>query len=471
MAENRIKELEKRLAELEELFVATIAQKDKEIADLKKENADLRRQLGKDSNNSSKPPSSDGFKKGKKPKSLRKSGGKNGGQFGHSGKTLEMSKTPDETITNKVCTCGNCGADLTNNPIVNIERRQIFDVPPVVLKVIEYQSEIKRCACGTTTKAAFPENVNSPVQYGASVGSLLAYWNVAQFISVERCTEMFAELTGFKISQATVLSHMNKIEEKLIPHQNYVFEQLVKSYLLHADETGIPIGKIGHWLHVISNELWTLYHVHKSRGSEAMIDMGVLPIFKGIVVSDFWSSYFTFDNLIHAMCCAHLLRECQGVTDNNCGDWARRMFELLQLSWHTTKLARTSNKPIEPAIVTAIFERYDSIVSNGFMEVKSLPDSQSKTDAINLLKRFDKHKENILRFVVDNKVPFDNNQAERDVRMVKAKTKVSGCFRTLEGARQFASIRGFVSCLRKQSRDVLLSFEQVVNGCFAWTMG
>lgn len=469
MANQKIIELERRinsaLATIDEL-TKRAAELETEIAHLKIENADLKRRLGMDSNNSSKPPSSDGFRK--KPKSLRKSGGKTGGQPGHKGKTLKFSETPDEIIVLPVCYCGKCNADLTNKPVLTIEKRQEFNVPRVQLTVTELRAQIKQCNCGAITKAIFPDGINAPVQYGWSVKSLLTYWNVAQCIPMERCVEMFSELTGYQISEGTLFNHVNKFEALLKPVEQQIRNALNRSPVNNADETGMPMAGKNKWLHSLSNDQWTLYYVHDKRGSEAMIEMGILPEYKGILVHDFLSSYFKFEGVTHAMCCAHLLRECQGMIDNHGGSWAKEIQGLLRLTWHETKQLREAGAGWDQRELDAVLKKYDNIIKQGELELGAILKCQVRTDAKNLLKRFAEHKASILRFMTDSRVPFDNNQAERDVRMIKVKKKVSGGFRTLEGARQFARIRGFVSTLRKQGRDVLKSFQEVMQGSFAF---
>ena len=227
MANERIEILEKRVAELEGLLVsalATIETLGKENTQLKIKVADLERQLGMDSNNSSKPPSSDGYKK--KPKSERQKGGKNGGQVGHPGKTLKMSDKPDVVIVHKVCVCGKCNANLEGVRAQGVEKRQVFDVPPIELLITEHQAEIKRCSCGEINKADFPDNVTSHVQYGESVTSLLGLWNIGHFIPYERCAEMFADLTGYNISEGTIFSHLNTLERKVFPIETQIREAL-----------------------------------------------------------------------------------------------------------------------------------------------------------------------------------------------------------------------------------------------------
>ena len=250
--DERVITLEKRVLELEDLLVSALAtievlRKDNELlkvenTHLKIEIADLKRQLGMDSNNSSKPPSSDGFKK--KPKSLRPSGGKNGGQSGHSGRTLKMSDEPDVVITHRVHACGKCGADLENEPAQSVVKRQVFDLPPIELEVTEHQAEIKHCSCGEINRADFPANVASHVQYGERVTSLLGLLNIGHFIPYERCAEIFADLTGYKISEGTVFSHLRTLERKMFPIELQIREALSAAPVLNADETGCPvIGK------------------------------------------------------------------------------------------------------------------------------------------------------------------------------------------------------------------------------------
>ena len=419
MANERIIALEKRVAELEDLLVSALATIEilrEENTQLKAKIADLERQLGMDSNNSSKPPSSDGFKK--KPKSLRQSGGKNGGQPGHPGRTLKMSDEPDVVITHRVHTCGKCNRNLENEPAQSVVKRQVFDLPPIELEVTEHQAEIKRCSCGEINKAEFPANVTTHVQYGESVTSLLGLWNVGHFIPYERCAEMFADLTGYKISEGTVFSHLQTLERKVFPIELQIREALAAAPVLNADETGCPVIGKNKWLHSLSDPNWTLYHVHDKRGGEAMIDMGILPDYEGVLVHDFWKSYFNFAGT-HAMCNAHLLRECQGILDNHGGTWAGDMQNLLRLTWHEVKLKRKQRERLKEEEIEDIFQKYDKIVENGQNALENILKCEVRTAAKNLLIRFADYKADILRFVTDDRIPFDNNQAERDVRMVK----------------------------------------------------
>ena len=302
---------------------------------LKARIAELERQLGQNSNNSSKPPSSDGFKK--KPKSLRPTGGKTGGQPGHKGHKLMMTDKPDEVIVHPVCQCEHCHASLVDEPVLEYESRQVFDLPPTRLWATEHQAEIKECPlCLKQNRAAFPDGVVVQAQYGLGVKALLAYWNVGQFISFERCAEMFYDLTGHTISEGTVAHALELTANRIAPHEQQVREELLDSPVNHADESGVRVGKKLHWLHVVSNGKWTYYHPHPNRGRKAIDAAGLLPQYKGVLVTDFWKSYLNLDSE-HAFCCAHLLRECQGIIDNHGGVWAADMQALLREAWHLTK--------------------------------------------------------------------------------------------------------------------------------------
>jgi len=426
--------------------------------------AELERQLGQNSNNSSKPPSSDGFKK--KPKSLRKTGGKTGGQPGHKGHKLKMTDTPDEIVVHEVCQCKNCHASLKDEPVLDYESRQVFDLPPSRLWATEHQAQIKACPnCLKRSRASFPEGVTVQAQYGLGVKALLAYWNVGQFISFERCAEMFYDLTGHTISEGTVAHALALTAHSVAPYEQQIREGLLDSPVNHADESGLRVGKKLWWLHVVSNGKLTYYHPHPNRGRKAIDAAGLLPRYKGVLVTDFWKSYLNLDSE-HAFCCAHLLRECQGIIDNHGGAWAAAMQTLLRETWHLTKQRREKDQGFSPEELSDINQRYKTIVTAGFEQLNAVLKPSVKTVSKNLLLRFDKYHNEILRFACDPLVPFDNNLAERDIRMVKTKAKVSGAFRTDEGVKQFATIRGFISTVRKQGCRILDAISQVLAGEF-----
>jgi transposase len=457
------KQLERAL-EIIAMQSAVIEQLTAENEHLKARISELERQLGQNSNNSSKPPSSDGFKK--KPKSLRPTGGKTGGQPGHKGHKLKMTDTPDEVIVHSVCKCEHCHASLVDERVLDYEHRQVFDLPRIRLWATEHQAEIKECPrCERQSRAAFPENVKVQAQYGLSVKGLLTYWNVGQFISFERCAEMFYDLTGHTISEGTVALALALTAHSVAPYERQIREGLLVSPVNNADESGVRVGKKLQWLHVVSNGKLTYYHPHPKRGREAIDAAGLLPQYKGVLVTDFWKSYLNLDSE-HAFCCAHLLRECQGIIDNHGGVWAADMQALLREAWHLTKQRREKGESLSPEELSGINERYKATIAAGFEQLDALLKPSVKTVAKNLLLRFDKYHNEILRFTTNSLVPFDNNQAERDIRMVKTKTKVSGAFRTDNGVKQFASIRGFISTVRKQGCRILDAISQALSGEF-----
>jgi transposase len=458
-------------AEIAAFFMGLLiknAELEAQIKELELQVKELKRQLDSKSNNSSKPPSSDGFRK---PKSQRTSGGKIGGKPGHDGTTLCMVKTPDSVELHTPHTCEHCQASLQSAAPFREECRQVFDIPPVKIDITEHRVQYKVCPnCNKVNQGLFPIGVEASTQYGERVKSFVAYLSVYQLLPVERIQQLLKDLTGYCPSEATILSYLDKLNDAIIPVEATIREQLLKSEVLHTDETGARVqGKL-HWIHSVSNEHWTLYNVHEKRGNPAMDAMNILPNYHSIVVHDCWVPYFKEHyQFEHALCGAHLLRECQGIIDYDKQSWAQAMQTLLKEAWHKAKQARLSNQSIPEPEQHQIEQTYDAIIAQGETEnpvsstlsCEKKRGRQAKTKAINLISRFAKYKQAILRFIHDPRVPFDNNQAERDIRMMKVKQKVSGTFRTMKGAEQFARIRGFISTLRKQNYDVLLSLIDV----------
>ncbi|WP_052948018.1 IS66 family transposase [Aneurinibacillus tyrosinisolvens] len=317
-----------------------------------------------------------------------------------------------------------------------------------------------------------------PIQYGESWSAWCAYLNTYQHLPLERISQLFEDLTGHRPSEATLLSHLEKLSIQLEPIENTSRQNLVGSKVVHADETGMRIeGKL-HWLHTVCNDKWTLYNVHQKRGKEAINAMGVLPAYKGIVVHDFWKPYFNADyDFTHALCGVHLLRECQGIIDYDKHQWASEIQALLREALKKSKQASEAGRPLEPEVISDIETNYDEIISRGTKQWRPplKPDvpgkrgRKAKGKAANLAERFILYKADILRFLQNALVPFDNSQAERDIRMVKVKEKVSGSFRTEKGAIQFARIRGFISTIRKQGKDLLDSIILVNRGQFTFS--
>lgn len=435
----------------------------------------LERQVGLTSANSSKPPSSDGLRK---PKSLRTSGGKKGAPKNHDGHTLQMVETPDVIETHTLHSCAHCNTSLQDVPVITYGRRQVFDLPLPQLIVTEHRLEKKCCPnCGTKQQARAPKQVNAPVQYGESWTAWCTYLHTYHNLPLERIGQLFLDMTGQRPSDATLLRGLASISAEIQPLTTYIRKELANSACVHADETGMRVQGKTQWLHTVSSDKWTLYQVHEKRGRAAIDAHDVLPTYKGILVHDCWASYFhkayAFE---HALCGAHLLRECQGVMDYDQQHWAAEMKALLQEACHEKKEWRQTGTPISEEKRRDFSLRYDKILEKGEQEwaTPSQTDApvkrgrKKKSKAANLGERFRRHKAAILRFLQDAHVPFDNSLAERDMRMMKVKQKVSGSFRTQEGAEQFALIRSFLSSLRKQKRDILPALLAVVRGQFVF---
>jgi transposase len=431
----------------------------------------LESQTKKNSNNSSKPPSSDGFKK--QTKSLRRSSGKSpGGQIGHKGTTLEKSENPDEIIIHKLYKCDLCGVSLEDILLERYIVRQVVDIPEIKAKVTEHRSEVIKCLCGHINKAAFPEDVLQPVQYGTKLKAASVYLSQNQLIPYKRQSEVFEDLFNIHLSQGTLVSINKSCYEALETVEENIKNKLKESTgTLHFDETGVSVNSILKWLHVTSNEEYTYYNVHAKRGCEAINDIGILSAFKGTAVHDCWKSYFTYTNCDHALCCAHILRELNGITELEKQSWAEDMKKLLlDIKSEVDKTSSLANALIIDRIIH-YEKKYDAIVKIGLEEdfkqviiSNTEKPSRKKSKSGNLLNRLSLYKQEILRFMNDFDVPFDNNLAERDIRMTKVKQKISGTFRSSSGADYFARIRGYISTIKKQSKNVLESIEHALSG-------
>jgi transposase len=438
-------------------------QLEKQAAALK----ELQARLEKNSRNSSKPPSSDGYSKPKRTVSLRKPGQKpNGGQPGHEGRTLERSEHPEHTEVHPVVDCEQCGAALNTVEATAHEERQVFDIPAIRIEVTAHRAEIKICpGCGAENRGVFPKNVIGAVQYGNGVKTWATYFQTQHFVPVERTAQIFEDLLNHRIAEGTLIKAGQELAAGIEPATAAVKEHLRQAAVVHTDESGLRVtGKL-HWLHVVSTDGLTDYTVHAQRGQTAMDDAGVLPNFKGRAVHDHWKPYFGYQDCTHALCNAHHLRELQWIEKQYGQRWAARMADLLLEIKKTVATTQENGTEVLPAESVTVFEqRYDEILNAGYLvNPRPPPPTEKKpkkrgrpaqTPPLNLLDRLRDFKPQTLAFMSDFRVPFDNNQAERDVRMVKVKQKVSGGFRTLEGAKDFARIRGYLSTARKNAVNV-----------------
>lgn len=445
-----------------------------QIEKLEKRVHELERQLGQNSNNSSKPPSSDGMRK---PTNLRTPGGKKGAPKGRDGHTLRFA-VPDKIVIHPVSTCGHCAFSLEAVPARYDEKRQVFDLPPPRVLVTEHRAEKKCCPnCGVIQQAPFPERVNAPTQYGEGFAAWTTYLHGYQMLPLERIAQLFADLTGYRPSEATLLSYLKVISNSIKPAEQAIRKQLFSEPVVHADETSVRVEGKSHWLHTMSTAQWTLLGLNESRGSKGIDAIGMLTTYKGVVVHDFYKAYFKEHYAFeHVLCNAHLLRECQGIAQYDKHLWANQMKELLQESWKLARASRIEKIPLTEAVIQSIKKRYDEILEGGKGEwekdtvrEKTGPRGRKKkSKAANLGERFSIYKEAILRFIWDEQIPFDNNQAERDIRMIKVKQKVSGSFRTKEGADIFARIRSVISTLLKQKLPILSSLTSALRGQFSF---
>lgn len=427
---------------------------------------DLEGRLALNSTNSSKPPSSDGLQK-PAPRSLReKTGRKPGGQPGHRGHTLKQVAKPDHTHFHslEICTCGRCGGvSLKDAPVLDYERRQVFDLPPLRLEVSEHRAEIKRCpVSGLSVRAAFPADVEAPVKYGPHFRGLMLYLSNQQILPFDRLRQVCKDLFGQPLSLGTLAAINARASEALAPVERAIIQGLTRAPAVHADESGLRVAGKLHWLHVASTSLLTFFGVHGNRGAEAMDALGVLPHCLSWLIHDFWKPYLKYDAL-HALCNQHLLRELKFLFEQ-CGQlWAGQLGRFL-LDWKSDPRARDG---LEEDVFNHAHSQYRAIVRKGRADhPRRLPgQGRSKQDkATNLLDRLEDYDLCILAFLLDPNVPFTNNQGEQDIRMIKVKQKVSGCFRTLEGAQCFVRIRGYLSTCRKQGINLW-------DACFQAALG
>ncbi|MCP5016270.1 MAG: IS66 family transposase [Ketobacter sp.] len=445
-----------------ESLIEFILAMQQQLAEQKALIQELRDQLAKNSHNSSKPPSSDGLKK-PRTRSLRKKGQHpKGGQPGHKGDTLKMVAEPDYTEPHLVTTCPHCATDLMSLEPQRYEKRQVFDVPPVRLEVTEHQAEVKVCpGCDQEVKGVFPEHVSQPTQYGPRIKAQSSYLNNYHFIPLARTEELLQDFYGQSPSEAVVITANNTLATKTKPSRDSIKQQLITAAVGQFDESGLRVeGKL-HWLHVASTPELTHYHVHRKRGQEGMKAGGILPEFQGRAIHDHWKSYLTFD-CDHGFCNAHHLRELQFVLDQYEQDWAQEMSQLLLDIKAEVERTPAEMMSLPPDRLTYYEGEYDKVIAKG-LEANPPPEEPppkkqgrpKQSPPKNLLDRLQQYKPQTLAFMYDFRVPFDNNLAERDVRMVKVKQKVSGTFRTQSGADTFCAIRSYISTARKHGHNVI----------------
>src|SRR5579859_2127388 len=460
------------LAAQVETVTAHVTALEGEIATLRTENAALRARLDTNSRNSGKPPSSDGPGVTPHPQSLRtRSGRPPGGQPGHPGHTVRLVEEADAVEVHAPARCAGCGRSLESVPARQTERRQVVDIPPIKAWIIEHQAQTKCCpGCGVETSGAFPPEVAAPVQYGPGVATLAVYLTQEQLLPLGRTSAVLAEVFGCPVAEATVERAVAACYAQLAATEAAIKQSVTAAEVAHFDETGVNLSGTTAWLHVASTAHLTFYAVHKKRGQEALDAIGVFPAFRGRAMHDGLTSYWQYSQCAHALCNAHHLRELTFVEEQLGQSWAKDLKGVLGEIKQAVDTARRQGGASLPAEVQHEFgRRYDALLEEGAQaNPPPAPTGHrgrpKRGKAGNLVARLRDHKEATLAFMADFAVPFDNNQAERDIRMTKVREKISGCFRTPTGAARFCRIRGYLSTLHKQGLPILASLSQAIIG-------
>jgi transposase len=483
MTEEEIHQLRKENADLKE----ALAQKNQRIEEVEGllmgallRIEELERRAGKNSHNSSKPPSSDGLKHTLKPRPKKDKS--SGGQAGHHGHALQQVERPDEVVIHRPECCEACHHELGAVAGQICERRQIYELPQMRLRVIEHQVQAIGCpVCQHVSAAHFPRGVNAPTQYGPQMQALAVYLSQFQLLPMERLQELCSDLFGCQLSEGPLANWLAQAARTLEPSMLQLKELLGRSRVMHVDETGARIKGLLHWFHVSATPRLTYYAWHRKRGQEAMNTIGILPDYHGRLLHDRWSSY---DGYVckHSLCGAHLLRDCFAIAEHEKHPWAQSLYELLvhmlhvAQQWHL-RGAKAVPKAERDALVLQYFEALQQGFAASQSSAPSPPKKQGRpkqSEAKNLLDALLKRAEQVLAFLDDLSIPFTNNQAERDLRMIKVQQKISGTFRSTQGATAFCAIRSYLSTMRKQGRSMLAAMTAVFEGSpfpIAWEPG
>jgi len=455
---------------LQEQFQASLDELINALAELSETNEKLlariqalEEKVDKDSHNSNKPPSSDGPAQ-RYSRNRQSSGKKPGGQEGHEGTTLAMVKHPQHVYVHEVKRCHGCGRSLQQEKPRGYEPRQVFDIPPIVVEVSEHRAQIKRCPhCAEISVAAFPEGVNHKTQYGTRLKAFAVYLKNYGFLSYDRTAQAFADLFSIPLSVGTLASIDQRCARRVEGVVEQIRQKLIREKVVHFDETGLNINGQLYWLHGASTPSFTYYYPHKRRGTTATDQIGILPELKGNAVHDNWRAYMQYD-CSHSLCNAHHIRELTYVYEQGGQPWAQQMIGLLLESKEAvTQAKKAGKKRLDPCEIREYENRYQTIIASG-MRANPPPnraDSPGKrgrlkrSKAGNLVERLGKLQKETLRYLHDFRVPFDNNLAERDIRMMRVQQKVSGSFRSYGGALSFCRIRSYISTMRKQGLSVI----------------
>ena len=464
-------ELERKWVELERVSGERDRLQEQEIALLRARVAELEARLGQNSRNSSRPPSSEGYEKPAPRSRRQRSDRKTGGQPGREGKTLRQVERPDEVVRHAPASCEDCGASLAEAPVTSTETRQVFDLPQVVLRVVEHQIEHRLCGCGQVSMATAPAGVGAPAQYGPGVRALATYLLAGQHLPLARTAELLGELVGAPISEGSLAGWYTQAAAGLDGFDAALKSALGAADVLGVDETGARVDGGLAWIHAARTDTLTRYTVSARRGTVAMIEAGVLPALspETVLVSDFWSPYWKFD-VIHAVCGAHLGRELVAAAEvEGQTGWAQALDRLLREINRTTTGARDLGADgLASSLLATYRRRYHELIETGWA---ANPDHHAgqrgqrrRPKHVNLLDRLDTQRDEVLRYAHDLRVPYTNNGSEQDIRPLKIRLKIAGCLRTMTGAEAFCRLRSYLSTARKNHQSAYQALRILHDG-------
>ena len=473
--------MDARIAEFEALVVELRV----EIEALRSENAELRARLGKDSGNSSTPPSRDGRdrrvrraeeREARKQARIDNGGGvdrRPGKQPGAPGATLQR-RIPDRTVTHTPGSCGRCAGSLTDAPVVATATRQVLDIPPPRVDVTDHVVEKRRCSCGHVTSAVFPSQATAPTCWGPRIKAVAVYLMIRQHIPLERAHEAVAVLFDAPLSEGTLAGLSVDAAQRLAPFMTELAALIRSSAVVCADETSCKTGRSTSWVHTASTSELTLLAHHARRGIDAIIAIGVLPGYRGVIMHDGLATYDREElaEATHAQCAAHLARHLTDVgTYFKHTEWTTTMRTVLHDAKIASEQAAAAGLPAVPEpVAVAIRARYQRTLDQADAVLPAGPPPRRRNrggwfhrdrDAWNLTQRFRQEHDQILRLLNDTRIPADNNDAERSLRMCKLHDKIAGCFCSTLHAEAFCTIRSYIQTGLKQGQNIFDNFTRL----------
>lgn len=457
-AEEKIQALEKEVAFLR----ALVFQLTSKVDMLTQENIELRKELafyksGRDSSNSSMPPSTD-IKPPNRNLSLRKKGGKKpGGQKGHEGNTLQMNANPDEVIKHSPQECEACGRNISRQDEQMVSKGQLIELPPIKPIYIEHQLYSRICICGHCTRASFPQGISATIKYGASVEATISYFHARQYIPVQRMQELLSHLFGLPVSQSTVINIIKRFAEKAIPTYLDIKDQIQKANVVGSDETGCNVNGKNIWYWTWQNLAYTFIVLSNNRGEATITDNFPKGFPNAILSHDRWAAQCLTNAFGHQLCLSHILRELKGLDELYGHGWSTSMKELFM---DALELERNT-KPERYAWIRKKAQKFEKRLTA--LLNRKLKEKHHKSIA--LQKGLLKHRDKIFQFLYHPEVPSDNNGSERAIRNIKVKQKISGQFRSADHAQFFAIIRSVIDTAIKQGMDIFTELTRIARLC------